>query len=82
MSFYDEAKAALTAAPKTWLVTGAGGFIGSHLVLTLLTLGQTVVGLDNFKTGHTQNLIDVQQAVGADWSRYHRIEGDIYDPAV
>ena len=38
------------------LVTGAAGFIGSNLAERLLELGQTVVGLDNFSTGHRRNL--------------------------
>ncbi|HZE61720.1 MAG TPA: SDR family oxidoreductase [Burkholderiales bacterium] len=41
---------------RTWLVTGAAGFIGSHLAENLLELGQTVVGLDNFSTGKRENL--------------------------
>jgi UDP-N-acetylglucosamine 4-epimerase len=41
---------------RTWLVTGAAGFIGSHLAERLLALGQTVVGLDNFATGKRENL--------------------------
>ena len=36
---------------KSWLVTGAAGFIGSNLVEALLRLDQKVVGLDNFSTG-------------------------------
>ena len=36
---------------RTWLVTGAAGFIGSHLAERLLRLEQQVVGLDNFATG-------------------------------
>ena len=40
----------------TWLVTGAGGFIGSHLTETLLSLGQKVIGLDNFSTGYRHNI--------------------------
>jgi hypothetical protein len=32
MSPYDEVKTSLVSAPQTWLVTGAAGFIGSHLV--------------------------------------------------
>ena len=41
---------------RTWLVTGAAGFIGSHLAEQLLKLGQSVVGLDNFSTGKRENL--------------------------
>ena len=37
------------------LVTGAAGFIGSHLLETLLQLDQLVVGLDNFATGHQRH---------------------------
>ena len=51
MSPYDEVKTALRAKPETWLVTGAAGFIGSHLVENLLALDQHVVGFDNFSTG-------------------------------
>ena len=50
--------------PKTWLVTGCSGFIGSHLIETLLKLNQKVVGLDNFATGKRENLNLVRQAVG------------------
>jgi UDP-N-acetylglucosamine 4-epimerase len=41
----------IAANRKTWLVTGAAGFIGSHLAEALLKLDQTVIGLDNFSTG-------------------------------
>jgi UDP-N-acetylglucosamine 4-epimerase len=75
---YDALQAQLRAAPRTWLVTGCAGFIGSHLVETLLNLGQTVVGLDNFATGHRHNLAAVQAAVGdMAWARMRFIEGDI-----
>jgi UDP-N-acetylglucosamine 4-epimerase len=64
-----------------WLVTGSAGFIGSHLVETLLQLGQHVVGLDNFSTGHRANLDEVKAAVGHDaWRRHRFIEADIVDP--
>jgi nucleoside-diphosphate-sugar epimerase len=35
------------------LVTGAAGFVGSHLCEPLIELGQTVVALDDFSTGHS-----------------------------
>ena len=60
MTRYDEVKADLQANPKTWLITGVAGFIGSNLLETLLKLDQTVVGLDNFATGHQHNLDEVQ----------------------
>lgn len=44
-----------------WLITGASGFIGSHLVEALLELGQHVVGLDNLSTGNKDNLVEVQK---------------------
>ena len=64
--------------PKTWLVTGCAGFIGSHLIETLLKLNQKVVGLDNFATGHRKNLNLVRKAVGKKaWKQFHFIRGDI-----
>ena len=66
--------------PKCWLVTGVAGFIGSHLLETLLTLGQRVRGLDNFLTGHRHNLAQVRASVGEQaWSRFELLEGDIRD---
>ncbi|RLI49491.1 MAG: hypothetical protein DRO73_06245 [Candidatus Thorarchaeota archaeon] len=41
---------------KTILVTGAAGFIGSHLVDHLLAQGHSVVGVDNLRTGREENL--------------------------
>jgi len=59
-------------------VTGCAGFIGSHLIETLLKLNQKVVGLDNFATGHRKNLNLVRKAVGEKaWKRFHFIRGDI-----
>lgn len=78
MSRYEEVQAELRAQPRTWLVTGCAGFIGSNLLEKLLELGQTVVGLDNFSTGHQHNLDDVRECVGDEaWSRFRFIEGDI-----
>lgn len=73
---------ALRAAPRRWLVTGSAGFIGSHLAQALLTLGQHVVGLDNFSTGLRGNVEDVNEAAGRTAARrYAFIEADIADPA-
>lgn len=78
MTTYPEIQAALPAAPRRWLITGAAGFIGSHLVETLLRLDQAVVALDNFATGHRQNLEQVRDLVSAtQWARCTFIEGDI-----
>jgi UDP-N-acetylglucosamine 4-epimerase len=69
--------------PAIWLVTGCAGFIGSNLLETLLALGQNVVGLDNFSTGHPANLREVKRALDpAQWARFSFIEGDIRDQAV
>lgn len=70
----------LRAEQGTWLVTGAAGFIGSHLVERLLRGGQRVVGLDNFATGHRRNLMAVMRATNPG-DRFTFIEGDIADAA-
>lgn len=78
MSQYQLVCEQLKQAPKTWLVTGVAGFIGSNLLETLLKLDQTVVGLDNFATGHQYNLDEVQQAVSTEqWAKFSFYEGDI-----
>lgn len=75
---YEALQSALRLAPKTWLVTGVAGFIGSNLLQTLLELDQRVVGLDNFATGHQRNLDEVAALVGAPrWSKFRFIQGDI-----
>jgi len=78
---YQDVCATLRSRSGTWLVTGCAGFIGSNLLETLLNLDQTVVGLDNFATGHARNLDEVQRLVTpARWARFRFIEGDIRDP--
>lgn len=66
------------ASPKVWVVTGAAGFIGSNLLQELLDLGQTVVGVDNFSTGHRINVAEA--LAGRDTGALFRmVEGDIRD---
>jgi UDP-N-acetylglucosamine 4-epimerase len=67
---YADLRERIRSQPRTWLVTGAAGFIGSNLVETLLSLDQRVVGLDNFSTGKRENL--AQFGPG-----FRFIEGDI-----
>lgn len=80
MTRYDEVKADLKVNPKTWLITGVAGFIGSNLLETLLKLGQKVVGLDNYSTGYETNLVEVKGLVTEEqWRRFRFIKGDIRD---
>lgn len=60
----------------TVLVTGAAGFLGRHLVATLLADGESVVGVDNFRTSDRADLAALQQAAGF---RFHEL--DISTPA-
>ena len=71
MDTYESALRRIESSPRTWLVTGAAGFIGSHLAEHLLALGQQVIGLDNFATGKRANLLPLQSP------RFRFIEGDI-----
>jgi len=78
MTRYEEVKQTLLETPKTWLITGVAGFIGSNLLETLLLLNQKVVGLDNFATGHQHNLDEVKGFVNPEqWQNFRFIEGDI-----
>ena len=75
---YQQVAEALVNKPKTWLITGVAGFIGSNLLENLLLLNQKVVGLDNFATGFQHNLDEVQSVVTTEqWQRFTFIEGDI-----
>ena len=83
MSPYDQLQTEFEAAPRTWLVTGVAGFIGSNLLESLLKLNQRVVGLDNFSTGKRKNLAEVKALVTpAQWARLQFLEGDIGDLSV
>lgn len=78
MSQYQTVCEQLQQVPKTWLITGVAGFIGSNLLGTLLKLNQNVVGLDNFATGHQHNLDEVQSLVKPEqWANFKFYKGDI-----
>lgn len=78
MTTYETQLIDLTTNPKTWLVTGVAGFIGSNLLEVLLKLNQNVVGLDNFSTGHQCNIDDVQGLVSPkQWGNFKFLRGDI-----
>lgn len=74
---YRRLRQQLLAEPRTWLVTGVAGFIGSNLLEDLLLLGQTVIGLDDFSTGHRANIDDVLTRPLAGKAHFRMIEGDI-----
>ena len=59
------------------LVTGAAGFIGSHLADALLARGEDVVGIDNLAVGRLSNLTGARRS-----GRFRFVHGDICDPAV
>ena len=80
MSAYEQLQIQLSNERHTWLVTGVAGFIGCNLLEALLKLGQKVIGLDNFATGHQRNLEQIRAKVAPEqWARFSFIDGDIRD---
>ncbi|HKO20187.1 MAG TPA: UDP-glucuronic acid decarboxylase family protein [Acidobacteriaceae bacterium] len=60
---------------KRFAVTGAAGFLGSHLTDALLAKGHSVVGIDNFATGSRANLEHLKSEM-----RFELVEADICEP--
>ena len=78
MTSYQEIQNQLKSKPKTWLITGVAGFIGSNILEALLKLNQNVVGLDNFSTGYQKNLDEVKDLVSQkQWQNFSFIDADI-----
>src|ERR1700733_1742961 len=57
------------------LISGAAGFLASHLSDLLLSQGHEIVGIDNFITGKPQNVEHLQGK-----KQYKLIEGDVIEP--
>jgi UDP-glucuronate 4-epimerase len=66
-------------APRTTLVTGGAGFIGSHLVDALLARGERVVCLDNFNDYYDPARKRRNVAGQLDNPRFTLVEGDVRD---
>ncbi len=64
----------MTITPKTALVTGGAGFIGSHLIDALLAQGARVVCVDNLQTGRPVNLEHLDSE-----PRFDFVEADVID---
>jgi UDP-N-acetylglucosamine 4-epimerase len=79
---YERLHDELRSDPKRWVITGVAGFIGSNLLQELLRLGQHVVGVDNFSTGHRANLDEVLTDLLPASATFRMIEGDIRDLGV
>lgn len=61
------------------LITGAAGFLGSHLCDRLLKEGHTVIGMDNFITGSPENLAHLANHPGFSFIR-HDVSNFIFVP--
>ncbi len=56
-------------------ITGAAGFLASHLAERFVTAGDSVIGIDNFVTGNRKNITALETA-----AEFHFIEADVAEP--
>lgn len=77
MTTYSQVQDSLRSSPRAWLVTGAAGFIGSHVVEKLLSLGQRVRVLDNYFSSTPKNLELVRGIIGDAALNLEFVQGDI-----
>lgn len=83
MTAFLKVKEQIKSQQRCWLVTGAAGFIGSHLAQVLLQLGQRVVAVDDFSTGKQKNLDEIKAIVGEEvWQNFRFIQGSIEDAEI
>ena len=63
---------------RRFLVTGGAGYVGSHLVAALVERGETVVVLDNLRTGHRRAVPPDVQLVVADLADADTVDALLY----
>ena len=80
MENYKDLITTLKTKKSRWLISGVAGFIGSNLLETLLSFDQEVVGIDNFATGHKNNLSEIESEITpSQWKNFTFINADIRD---
>lgn len=67
---------------KTYLITGAAGFIGFHLARNLLEMGCGVVGLDNLNDYYEVSLKEARLELLKNFEQFTFIRGDLGDKSI